>query len=423
MVAVEALSCGFRVSSSQITLPHASTALLSISPDVKLDSRVQIILSVVPAGIATVSPTTHFFEPGPTFAVAAKSFQISWSAHGTAVIELHAKGGTRYHAYVASSPVAITALPPLPLVPADLACTPLLEAQLAISFAPPATGSLGGVAAPTGYRVQISTSINFANIAAETRVAAPSTATAAGVAARVRVIMGPLVQGECYHYRVASTNSAGNSGDAVSGVCVVALDSPGPVSSLRVVALTEQKALVQWSPPLDSGDGTPFGVPILSYVVEIMTNGSDVTAERLQVQAAHTSLIVPVRPTDIYTISIFAVSLVALSQSAKANKQAQRTVSAYFSYDGLPVDYIVPLQFTVSALYLSEKVGRTSSFTITPRSAPYVDAVVRIKSNQPSSALATTPLVVFRKVANILRHTCFTKTHGLHARAYHVTAF
>jgi hypothetical protein len=73
------------------------------------------------------------------------------------------------------------------------------------------------------------------------RVAAPSTATAAGVAARVRVIMGPVVKGECYHYRVASTNSAGNSGDAVSGVCVVALDSPGPVSSLRVVALTEQR--------------------------------------------------------------------------------------------------------------------------------------------------------------------------------------
>jgi hypothetical protein len=130
MVAVEALSRGFRV-------------------------------------IATVSPTTHFFEPGQTFAVAAKSFQISWSAHGTDVIDLHAKGGTRYHAYVASSPVAITALPPLPLVPADLACTPLLEAQLANSFAPPATGNLGGVAAPTGYHVQIPTSINFANIAAE----------------------------------------------------------------------------------------------------------------------------------------------------------------------------------------------------------------------------------------------------------------
>jgi hypothetical protein len=180
---------------------------------------------------------------------------------------------------------------------------------------------------------------------------------------------------------------------------------------------------VQWSPPLDSGDGTPFGVPILSYVVEIITNGSDVTAERLQVQAAHTSLDVPVRPTDIYTISIFAVSLVALSQSAKANKQTQRTVSAYFSYDGLTVDYNVPLEFTVSARSLSEKVEGISSFTITPRSASYVDAVVLIKSNQPSSALATTPLVVFRKVANILRHTCFTQTHGLHARAHHVTAF
>jgi hypothetical protein len=163
------------------------------------------------------------------------------------------------------------------------------------------------------------------------------------------------------------------------------------VSSLAVTALTEKEARVHWRPPVDSGDGTPFGVTILSYVMEVVINGSAIVAQRFEVQAPSSSLLLPIRPSNIYSLRVSAVTSVTVS-GPKEN-----SAYVYFAYTGLPVDYYVPLEFAISASMLSEKIGRTSSFTITPGSAPYVDAVVRIKSNVPSSASALTSQVIFRK--------------------------
>jgi len=381
-VAVEATLHGFRVSSSQITVAHGGSTWLSIAPDTKLDSRVQLSLSVVPPGIATVSPASHFFEPASTFASPAMAFQLTGTAAGSAVIELRAKGGL-YQAFVSSSQVTVTTLPRLPAAPTGLTAHAVTRAVLVLSVLPPGSGAgVDAHALPTGYRMQVSETTNFAKIADETTVTAPL------ASARI----GPLVRGICYYYRVASFNSAGYSGNVKSPVCIRALDTPTSVTSLRVTAMTEQKALVQWNPPSGSGDGTLFGVPILKYVMQVVINGSAVSAEQIEVKASRMSIMLPILPANIYTLSLSAVT--AVSESTVTS---EHTASVYFAYAGLPVDYYVPLEFSVSTASLSAKVGRISSFSITPGSAPHVDAVVRIRSNQPSSASATTSHVIFRK--------------------------
>ena len=48
-------------------------------------------------------------------------------------------------------------------------------------------------------------------------------------------------------------------------VCMYAYMYTNTRVHLRVTAMTEQKALIQWAAPSDSGDGTQHGVPILRY--------------------------------------------------------------------------------------------------------------------------------------------------------------
>jgi len=371
-VAVVATRHGFRVSSSHVTLSPGTSSLLSIAPDTKLDSRVQLTATVSPAGIASVSPSTHFFEPAPTFSAAATGFQLTWSGTGSAVLQLRAKGGL-YQGFVSTSQVTITSLPPLPLAPTGVAARAIHGSILVISFLPPGSGD-----AVSSYRVQVSESKSVGFAAQAFATSSP-------------VDMGPLTRGRCYYYRVASINSAGSSADAVSSSCIRALDAPSAVSSLAVTALTEKEARVHWRPPVDSGDGTPFGVTILSYVMEVVINGSAIVAQRFEVQAPSSSLLLPIRPSNIYSFHVSAVTSVTVPGPN------ENSASVYFAYTGLPVDYYMPLEFAVSATMLSEIIGRTSSFTITPGSAPYVDAVVRIKSNVPSSASALTSQVIFRK--------------------------
>jgi hypothetical protein len=377
-VDVEATGHGFRVSMSQMTLAHGSTQSLSIAPDTRLDSRVQLSVAVVPAGVATVSPPTHFFEPASTFATPAHAFKVTWAGPGSAHLELRAKGGL-YQGFVSSSQVAITALPPLPAPPASLTASALHGADLVVTITPPARAPNG--AGPTSYRVQVAEESSFAAIAA----------TASTPAAELGVRVGPLRKGACYYYRAASVNAAGSSAFVGSAACIRALDAPGPVSSLRATAVSEDRALVEWDPPADSGDGSALGVAIVSYLVETMINGSALVDARYQLAAPRSTLMLPVRPANIYTLRVSALSEVVVPEASL------EAASLYFSYRGVPVDYYVPLEFVVSTLAISEKVGRTSSFTITPVSAPYVDAVVRIKSDRPSSAAAITSQVIFRK--------------------------
>ena len=376
-VEVEATRHGFRVSSSQTTLAHGSQQTISIAPDTRLDSRVQLSLTVVPAGVASVSPSSIFFEPASTFATAAHSFTLTWSGPGSAHIELRAKGGL-YQGFVSTSLLNITALPPLPATPAGLAAAARHGAEILLTVSP--ASSLPGLA-PARYRVQVSESSAFADVAATASIAVPETT----------VSVGPLRKGACYYYRAASVNEAGSSGYRVSSGCIRALDAPGAVSALRATAVTEDKALVQWDPPTDSGDGTAVGVTILGYLVESMINGSALVDETFEVAAPRTTVMLPVRPSNIYTLRVSALSEVIVP------KADAHTASLYFSYQGVPVDYYVPLEFAVSTSSILDKVGRTSSFTVAPMSAPYVDAVVRIKSNRPSSATAITSQVIFRK--------------------------
>ena len=117
-----------------------------------------------------------------------------------------------------------------------------------------------------------------------------------------------------------------------------------------------------------------------------------------------TALMVTVRAGNIYTLTLTAVTTVTVPTAVPA-AAPRHSSSLYFALDGVPVDYYVPLDFHVSVRALAEVVGRTSAFDITPGSAPYVDAVVRVRSDRASSAQALTEQVM---VPQRLRDGCVT---------------
>jgi hypothetical protein len=374
-VAVTALGRGFRVSSRQITLAQGSSAWLSIALDSLPDSRVHLSVALLPPGIATISPASHVYEPGST----AAHFQLTWIAPGSAALDLHAKGGS-YQGFTSSAQVIVTSLPLLPGAPGALSAAALHGAQLIVSVAPPAAA--GPVTSTTAYKVQVSDAPSFALVSAEATITAAPPASA---------LIAGLSRGTCYHVRAWSINSAGKSPFVATSSCVLALDAPAAVPWVRVTAMTEDKALLQWAAPTDSGDGTPLGVPVLRYVVEVYINGSTVAADRLEVigsgaTAPDKSIMLPVRAGNTYSVGLWAESAVVQPLALRED----RVAFTHFAFEGLPVDYYVPFEFTLSVLSLADKVGRFSSLLISPSSAPIVDAVVRIKSERPSSADAVT---------------------------------
>lgn len=90
---------------------------------------------------------------------------------------------------------------------------------------------------------------------------------------------------------------------------VVPTSPPGPPSALGFSVVNNSVVRVTWRPPLDSGDGTPTGVFIDSYVIEYSASGGPFTAVPTASPTSLTRDIVGLAPGSTYTIRVSARGL------------------------------------------------------------------------------------------------------------------
>jgi len=374
-VAVTAYGPGFLVSASQVRLAQMTSQTISVGLDTTPESRV--VVTVVPsvAGVVTLSPSTLEYDEGGTLVT---SLTLTWAAPGEATLEFRSQGGV-YHEIVRSARVHVTSLPPLAVAPASVAAIPGGPAgasvrSIIVSWAEPPTGA----EFVTGYIVELSQDAGFAAVAATSDVAAADRS----------VVVAPLVKGECYYYRVKARNEGGVGPPLASASCVRVVEAPSEVSHVSLKAISDTQLLVEWQPPLDSGDSTPTGIPILEYLVEAVVLATGAVHETHRVPSTTLFQTMTVLAGVEYMVRIR--SFTALSDSPQPN-----AATAYLTYDGEVRMYNVPLLLTVSPLALASEVGGSTSFLMTPASAPTVDAFVDVFSSDGNVA-ATTDTVVFK---------------------------
>ena len=129
-------------------------------------------------------------------------------------------------------------------------------------------------------------------------------------------------------------------------------------------------------PPVDSGDGTQNGIPIINYKVQVrLEDGSLI--EQVSSPTASRSAVLKITAGVSYIVHINAVTSVSDIQSNSAG--------LLLAYSGNPIfKYDVPLAFAFSTTTLIAPVGSSTSFLITPLTPPYMDAFVKVTRSQIS---------------------------------------
>lgn len=369
-VEVTALGSGFIVSASQINVLQGTPETITIGPDAVPDSRISLSVETEPAGIVAVSPSLVYFEQGRSLQYA--TFQISWLTAGACAIVLKSMGGN-FQSITRQSIVKVSALPTLPTAPLMVQSRRLVDKKLEVTFTEPATEP----ELVTGYLAEISDTSSFTNII-----------ESYDLKENLRIaVFGPLIRGICYYFRVTARNRAGLGAKGIGQNCSGVFDSATAVRDVQVRTISEDSALLQWLPPVDSGDGTPNGMEILSYKVQVrLKDGS--LFEQLTSPPDRRSTLLKITPGVSYTVNINTVTAVSELQPHSAG--------LLLAYSGLPLVYDVPLAFKFSATAILAPVGSSSSVLVTPTTPPYLDAVVHVASTNDQSATCTSRLV-FKK--------------------------
>jgi hypothetical protein len=369
-VTANALGSGFIVSSSQVSVLQGVSKTITIGPDAVPDSYVSLSVEIEPPGIVSISPSEVNFEQGIASQYAV--LQITWSQAGECAINLRSVGGN-FHELFLPSIVKISALPALSASPLMVQSRKRINRKLEVSFSPPAVGAV----VITGYFVELSVTPAFTEIIFSSHLPADV----------LSLVTDPLDRGLCYYYRVTAINRAGMGAPGSGPACSEVHDEPSPVRNVQVKTISEEAVLLQWATPADSGNGTPDGVPILNYKIEVrLENGQ--LYEQVVAPADHRSAVLKVKAGTPYVVNVNAVTSISSSQSQSA--------SLVLEYAGSPLNYDVPLTFAYSATSIVAPVGASSSLLITPVTAPYLDAIVHVASSNEQSASSTLRLV-FKK--------------------------
>ena len=369
-VQVTALGSGFIASASQVKLLPGAPQAITIGPDAVPDSRVELQIEVEPAGIISISPAVAYFEQGTPGQYS--TLHITWLQAGDCVLNLRSMGGN-FQSITRRAIVAIQALPTLPTQPLHVEASKLVDRNLGITFSPPTVGAI----LVTQFIVEISDTSTFAKILATSNLAAEERT----------VVMGPFKRDVCYYYRVAARNAAGRGADGLGPTCITVLDSPSAVRDVHVKTISEEAVLLEWLAPIDSGDGTPDGIPILRYDIVVRSEDAELS-EQLSSPADRRSAVLRIVAGVPYTININSVTWLSSAQPHSASLQV--------AYAGSPLIYDVPLTFSFSATAVIAPAGASTSILITPFTPPYLDAVVHVSSSNDQSGSAT-PRLVFKK--------------------------
>ena len=382
-VAVAALGSGFIVSASQVNVLQGTPQTITIGPDAVPNSRVELTVETVPAGIVDVSPSVVYFEQGKASQYA--TFTLTWQRAGDTVINVKSMGGN-FQSITRNSFVSINALPTLPAAPLMVQSTSLVDKKLQVNFVPPSTDA----ELITGYFVEISDSSTFTNIILSSELTKNERSA----------VFGPLIRGVCYFYRVTARNRAGLGAKANGPSCSGVFDSPSAVREVAVKTISEEAVLLQWLPPTDSGDGSGDGIPILRYTVQVRLEDGALS-EQISSPADRRSAVLRITPGISYTVHINTVTPVSETQPHSAG--------LLVAYSGAPLIYDVPLRFVFSTTSVIAPVGASTSVLITPVTPPYLDAIVHVATSNDQSASAT-PKLIFKKGAVNPQYVIITHT-------------
>jgi hypothetical protein len=334
-VVVTALGSGFLVSSSQVDVLQGTPSTITIGPDAIPDSRVELKVETQPADIVSVLPPLVHFEQGTPGQY--KTFQLTWLRAGDAVINLKSMGGN-FQSITRQNFVRVNALPTLPAMPLMVQSRQLVDKKLEISFSPPATEP----ELVTAYLVEISETSSFSNVILATEVGSGSR----------KQVFGPLIIGVCYFYRVTARNRAGLGVQGNGPSCKGVFDSPSAVREVQVKTISEEAVLLQWLPPMDSGDGTPNGMPILSYSVQVRLENGDLQ-EQISSPADRRSAVLRITPGISYTVNINTVTSVSQAQPHSAGLLVSTTCPSNLRFRQLPLSHLsAPQLLCLSSLRL-----------------------------------------------------------------------
>ena len=369
-VQVSAMGSGFIVSASQVSIVNGAPETITIGPDAVPDSRVKVIVETVPAGIVSIQPSVVYFDQDSFLQFA--TFTLTWLQPGKCAINLNSIGGN-FHEIARDEIVTVTALPTLPAAPLMVQSRKLAGRKLEISFSPPASGA----DQITSYVVEISVDSVFSDIILTSDLAADLNL----------FVTETLNRGVCYHYRVGARNKAGLGPKTAGPLCTKTLDAPTAVRNLQVKTISEESVLLRWAPPADSGDGTPDGIAIQRYDVEVRLEDGTLS-EKISCPTDRRAAVLRIAPGTPYTVNIHSVTSISETQHHSAQLQVE--------YSGEPLTYDVPLSFVFSSTEVIASTGSSTSFLISPTTAPYLDAIVHVTGTNDQSATST-PRLVFKK--------------------------
>ncbi len=195
-----------------------------------------------------------------------------------------------------------------------------------------------------------------------------SIATDAGMVVSHAVPIVGLTENTTYHFRVNSTDAAGNSSSSIDFTFSTAVPAAPVISALTVTNITQTSAVVQWTTSTDASSVVEFG----------LTSALGLTAGEVNLVRIHSVQLVGLAPGSIY--HFVASSTDAFNQQVQSVDQTFETLqdttppAVVLDLDAVPGDGEVQLLFQIPSdpdVAGVRIVRSTSGFPLTP-----IDGVV-----------------------------------------------
>ena len=362
-VNVQALPAGFVFSNSYVTILPDSNASISFGIDSTPDSTVIIYARVEPDGLVAVIPSSYVFSEGVPGQVSTMIF--TWKSPGTAKLFLKSEGGLYQDTTMSS--VSITSLPYFPGAPTNITVAPNLPLSATVTWLPPSANFKAGLA--YGYRIEFSLTQNFERLETACELGSSSSPYVGNFS----YTTGSFGQVACMFVRIFSRNAAGlgAAGPFTKG-CLTLIDYPPSVSPISVSMIGNGRVGLFWDKPNTNEK--------LHYAIDIASpNGSLINTLR---EAKNSTQLAMEIPLD----TILQVQVQSMRASGEVSLY---TPTAYFLFEGPPLVYHVPLNFTIMPITVQAHSGTTSQILVIPDSAPSLDILIDITSSEPYVATVT----------------------------------
>ena len=306
-----------------------------------------------PLGVFKVLPSIVTFNQGLTGLL--QNLTLIWIGPGLASLNIFARGGI-YQNRSYFSVVSVIAMPEQPGPPTAVLVTAVFPSALQVQWNAP-QASLSPV---NGYSVQVSFYANFSSIVFSADILSGSN----GSNLTGGLIITPSFSAVgCAYVRVFAFNQAGNSlPTSPARGCIALIYAPPAIQFVGLTTLGNEWLNVEWIEPVNIASDA------YEYKVEVFAANGSVAASTIALQNKNAVVL----PVELDSPVQVAVSLVDPMHGMGP------AAGVCLQLLGSNAIYVVPLQFTVSPLFLQAPAGSSSLLVVKPKSPPAVNAWVRI---------------------------------------------